>query len=220
MNSYENILILHAVESSTAFLFKFQEEFKTYYLSFNSEKESIANAKLILGNLEPKSLIVYLGHGSSIGLYEPDETHEYKKYFLDGTAGNLFFNEHDVFLLSCKSNEFINRIYMTNYSFGFGNIISSEEELKFHNKNSEIQKKLDKDEISQFNSIYVESSIKIVKSIIDDKLKFHEIPKLFRFYINKEINNILLDKTNLNRVELSRMLFELRNQISLVRNLK
>lgn len=218
MNDYKEILILHAVDNSTLFLKSFEKEFSDYYFSFDSTKESIFTARNLLGNLNPKSLIIFLGHGSSFGLYEPDENHLYEKFFLDVTWGNHFFEEHDILLLSCRSNDYISKVYTPNFSLGFGNIISSVEELKIHNEKNHIKKELSKDEINLFNQIYIEISIKAVKSLINSMISFDNISKYFNFLINQEINKILLDKGYENRVELSRMLFEFRNEIILKKN--
>lgn len=218
MNEYNKILILHAVDSSTIFLNSFEKEFSNYYFPFDSTTESILKAKNLLGDLNPKSLIVYLGHGSSYGLYEPDENHLYQKLFLDSTWGNHFFEEHDIILLSCKSNEYINKIYKSNFSLGFGNIISSKVELDNHNEKNHIKKKLSIDEINIFNQIYIEASIKIVKNLINKKIDFDSIPVYFKFFINQKINKVLLDKDYNNRVELSRILFELRNELTIRKN--
>jgi len=220
MNKYKSVLIIHASDNSTLFLNKFQEEFEDIYSSFTSDEKSISKAKTLIGNLEPKSLIVYLGHGSSYGLYLPDNTFEYKKYFLDATWANYYFDEHDIFLLSCKSSDFIKKIYKPNFSLGFGNIISSKKELDHHNKNSNLKKILNDDEINWFNEIYVECSIKIIKLLIKEKIRFIDVQKYFRFYLNKEINSILLNKKNKNRIELSRLVFEFRNQILIKQNLR
>lgn len=218
MNNYKSILILHALDNSTLFLGKFKEEFGNIYVPFDNNPKSILRAKTLIGDLEAKSLIIFLGHGNSSGLFEPDETYTYEKYFLDSIWSNHFFEEHDIFLLSCKSNDFIKKIYKSNYSIGFGNIISSKTELDYHNNKNEVKKFLNEKEIDLFNNIYVDSSIKVVKELVGNRIHFHDIPKYFRFFINNKINNILLDKEYTNRIELSRMLFEFRNEIYLKRN--
>jgi hypothetical protein len=220
MNNYNSILVLHAVDSSTQFLSKFKEEFSDNYFPFSSEKESVNKAKSRIGDLEPKSLIIYIGHGSSSGLYEPDETHEYKNYFLDATWGNHYLDEHDVFLLSCNSNVFIQKIYKSNFSLGFGNIISSKEELDIHNEKNKVKKTLSKDEIKVFNEIYMKCSIKVIKSLVNEKVRFIDVQKQLRFHINKEINNILLNRQNSNRIEFARILFEFRNELLLNYNIR
>jgi hypothetical protein len=192
MNDYKGILVLHAVDDSTLFLNIFEKQFIDYYFSFDSTEKSISEAKKLLGNLEPKSLIVYLGHGNSSGLYEPDENHLYEKLFLDVVWGNHYFEEHDILLLSCRSNDYISKVYTPNFSLGFGNIISSKEELKIHNEKNEVKKKLSVGELNLFNQIYIEISIKVMKSLINNTMDLIIFPSNLVF--NQEINKILLDK--------------------------
>ncbi len=218
MNNYNKILILHALDKSTAFLSAFGEQFKDLYFSYDSTQDSINKAKDLLSDLEPKSLIIYLGHGSSSGLYEPDDSHEYKKYFLDATWGNFFFEEHDIFLLSCKSNEYIKKIYKANSSVGFGNIISSKFELDHHNKSDAEKILLQQSDIDRFNNIYVNSSIIVIKKLVKNEICFFDVPKYLRFTINSEINQLLLDKKNSNRLHFSRLLFDFRNEFIYKKN--
>lgn len=218
MNDYKGILVLHALDNSTMFLKGFEKEFSEYYFSFDSTEESILKAKNLLGDLDSKSLIVYLGHGSSSGLYVPDENHLYNKFFLDVKWGNHYFEGNDILLLSCKSNDYISKVHTPNFSLGFGNIISSKDELDIHNGKNEIKKYLGVDELNLFNRIYIEISIKVVKNLINGAINFENISKHFRFFINQEINEILLNKNNKNRVELSRLMFEFRNEIILKKN--
>lgn len=220
MNKYDKILILHALDNSTNFLSVFKEEFNDIYFSFNSEQKSIDSAKSLLGDLKPKSLIIYLGHGSSSGLYEPDDSHSYEKYFLDVTWGNHFFDEHDIFLLSCKSNEYIKRIYKANSSIGFGNIISSKFELDHHNESNRVKIPLQQSDIDRFNEIYVNSSIKVIKKLINNEIFFFDAPKYLRFMINTDINQLLLDKNNSNRLHFTKLLFDFRNEFLYKKNPK
>jgi hypothetical protein len=213
MNNYYKILILHALDKSTNFLSVYKDEFKDYYFSFNSEPESINRAKILLGDLEKKSLIIYLGHGNSSGLYEPDESHAYEKYFLDAPWGNHYFDEHDIFLLSCKSNEYIKKIYKANSAVGFGNIISSKFELDHYNESGAVKIPLKKTDIDRFNEIYVNSSIKVIKKLVNNEICFFDVPKYLRFMINFEINQLLLDKQNSDRFHFSRLLFDFRNEL-------
>jgi len=219
MNSYDKILILHALDSSTSFLSTFAQ-FRDLYFSFDSNQISIDKAKELLADLNPKSLIIYLGHGSSSGLYEPNDSHIYEKYFLDATWGNLFFEDHDIFLLSCKSNEYIKKIYKANSSIGFGNIISSKFELDSHNQNNHVKIELTQNDIDKFNEIYVRSSIKVIRKLINNEIFFFDVPKYLRFMINAEINQLLLDKNNSHRHLFSKLLFDFRNEFLFKNNPK
>jgi hypothetical protein len=219
MNNYKRILILHALDDSTSFLSVFGEEFREFYCAFDASKESIIKAKNLLGNLESKSLVIFLGHGSSLGLYEPNCSSTHLKYFLDTSFGNHFFEEHDIFLLSCKSNEYIKKIRTSNFSIGFGNIISSKLELDLHNRNNNFVKlPLTEGDITRFNKIYVDSSLKVVRKILHNEICFFDIPKYLRFLINQEINQTLLDKDDLNRVHKARLLYMFRNEFLFRKN--
>lgn len=220
MNNYDKILILHALDNSTSFLSAFSEEFKDLYFSFNSTQESINQAKELLGSLEPKSLIIYLGHGSSSGLYEPDDSHTYEKYFLDVIWGNHFFGEHDIFLLSCKSNEYIKKIYKSNSSIGFGNIISSVFELNIHNNNNSNKLLLKDEDIIKLNDIYLNSTLKVIRKLINNEIYFFDVPKKLRFIINTAINQLLLNKNSINRLHFTKLLFDFRNELIFKKNPK
>lgn len=211
MHNYKDILILHPIDDSTRFLESFKDSFERNYYGFDSM--SISNAKVKLGDLEPKSLIIFIGHGSTRGLYEPDEQHVYEKFFLDAKWGNHYFEAHDVILLCCRSNEFIRNIHTASSLIGFGNIISSKEELEIHNKLFRKKKKLSEKELDIFNSYFVDSVIKSIKLLEDGKIIFEDVNKYIEFFINKYIVNILKDKCNSNRVELARLLFEFRDEI-------
>lgn len=218
MNNYKNVLILHAFDSSTSFLDVFRKEFGDLYVSFDSDKESINKAKSLLGDLESKSLIIYLGHGSSSGLYEPDDSHTYAKYFLNTTWGNHFFDEHDIFLLSCNSNEYARKIYKCNSSIGFGNIISSRFELDLHNEKKSVKLSLDENDIMMFNNIYINSSFVVIKRLLNDEIYFSDVPKYLRFMVNKEINNFLLNKSDAKRLQMTKLLYEFRNDFMYNKN--
>ena len=218
MHNYKDILILHPVYAYTKFLEPFKDNFEANYYGFNSD--TVQNAKIKLGDLEPKSLIVFIGHGSSRGLYEPDEQHIYEKYFLDVIWGNHYFEDHDVILLCCRSNEFMKKINKASCLIGFGNIISSKRELDIHNEEIKIKKKLSEKEIDFFNSQFVNSVIKTIKLLENGKIVFKDVNKYIAFFINKCIVNVLKDKTNENRIELARLLFEFRDEIKYQNNVE
>ncbi len=212
MRNYNKILILHPLDTSTRFLEVFSHSFKDSYFAFN--KEQMADAKIKLGDLEPPCLIIYIGHGNSSSLYAPDESEQYEDKFLDVTWGNWYFQGNDVLLLSCRSNEYIERLSQKMRLIGFGNIISSPKELEQHNINSRVTKCLCENEIVRFNECYINSVIRSINHLINGDITFSEVAKYIKFYTNKEINRILKNKDNMNRVELARLLFEFRNEIN------
>lgn len=220
MAKYNKILILHSVDHSTMFLKQFEDHFPDIYISFDSSDTSVNTAKEALGNLEDPSLIIYLGHGSSEGLYLPNENFDYSNLFLDINWGNIFFENHDIILLSCRSNELLYRIYKYNSALGFGNILSSPHEVEHHNKYNDNKKILTNYDISIFNKTYVQISIMIVKMILKDEINFDQVHKYYYYLINKEINKILLNEYLENRIEIARLLFELRNEMTFRKHIK
>lgn len=213
MHNYRDILILHPLDGSTKFLSPFQNHFEKYYYAFDSNKESIHAAKAKLGDLESKSLVIFIGHGSSMGLYEPDEQNLYESFFLDPTWGNLYLEDHDVLLLSCRSNEFIRKLHTASSLIGFGNIISSLQELEIHNEKNVVKKKLSEEEIDFFNSCFIDAVIKSLKLLEVGKITFNELMKYVDFNINKNLINVLKNKSNPNRIEFARLLFEFRDEM-------
>ena len=103
---------------------------------------------------------------------------------------------------------------------GFGNIISSKRELDIHNEEIKIKKKLSEKEIDFFNSQFVNSVIKTIKLLENGKIVFKDVNKYIAFFINKCIVNVLKDKTNENRIELARLLFEFRDEIKYQNNVE
>jgi hypothetical protein len=150
----------------------------------------------------------------------PDDRHIYEKYFLDATWGNHFFDQHDIFLLSCKSNEYVKKIYKSSSSIGFGNIISSKFELDYYNESNAEKIPFQQSDINRFNEIYVNASIKVIKKLVIGEIYFFDVPKYLRFIINSDINQFLLDKQNSNRLHFSRLLFNFRNEFLFKKNPK
>ena len=72
---------------------------------------------------------------------------------------------------------------------------------------------IDDKDIEWFNNTYILSIIKSLKHLLKGQIEFSEVAKYIEFYINKEINRILRDKTIINRKERARLLFEFKNDI-------
>ncbi|SFJ22617.1 hypothetical protein SAMN04487893_104181 [Myroides guanonis] len=210
---YHKVLILHSLDESTKFLKPFEDHFPDYYISVDDSDNSVQSVKTILSDLDETSFVIYIGHGSSEGLFLPNENFEYANLFLDAKWSNIYFENHDILLLSCRSNELLERIYKYNSAIGFGNIISSAHEIKQHNERNEIKKTLSNTDIDIFNAAYVKVSISIIKMILNNTINFSQAYKYYYYLINKEINNILMNKKINNRIEIARLLFEFRNEM-------
>ncbi len=216
MSSYKTVRIYHAVDNSTEFLDSLKK-FDKYYFPFNEENYQtfIDDMK----NQDEKSLFIFAGHGYSDGLYRPSNNRdpEVDYRMLDPTHANICFQDHDVLLLSCRSEQFIKKLSGYNSIIGFGNIISSKMELEQANENSDSKIVLDENDIDIFNSSFLEAISSSLDLLIKEKVIFSKLNIWIEYFINKAISRILTDKTILNRKEISKQLFRFRNEMRILR---
>lgn len=207
MTENNNFLIIHSLDNTTKFLLPFQENFPYSYIALeNNDEKSIYDITNKISLQEEDSTIVFLGHGCSTGLYSPESQNK----FINEENGNIIFKCKNILLLSCKSEEFIKKILTTfKQAVGFGNIPSSVDEIYDRGMGNFISS----EDIEIFNNTYVNAIIKSLEILLAGKINFSELPKYIEFYINKEINDILLDKDKKNRRELSKLLFEFKNEM-------
>jgi len=212
-NLYKKIALIHAFDDSTAFLKDFNKLAPDGYIKVGPETESIEAALKIVQGIEPSALIVFLGHGYSSGLYCPDVGAFGKRVMVNDVVGNKLFSNHDVVLLSCNSGEFIKHLNTYRAVIGFGNIISSLEEISSEAEYSGQFRNVEKDDIDYFNRSYVEAIMKSINLLINDKITFKTLPKWIAYFINKQVNYILRLKHKSNRMEVAKLFFEFRDEI-------
>lgn len=214
------LYFIHALDETTSFLNVFNEHFHENFLIILPNKDSVENSIKYLQEIPDDSLVIFLGHGHSNGLYTP-ESKSFEKYtFIDKLNGNDLFSKKKVILLSCRSNEFISKITSVKQIIGFGNILSSTEELIIE---ADLEtgkfRDLSEDDILFFNSSYCSAIINALLKYKKRLYNFNQLPFLVEFHINQKINEILLNKKIHNRIEIARMLFEFRNEmLSLKKN--
>lgn len=213
------LFIFHSLDETTKFLDVFKNHFKDNYYTIETSNESIENSIEFMKQIPENSTLVFLGHGHSSGLYSPETTNFEKKIIIDISLGNEIFNNKNTILLSCNSNQFIRKISKFNSIIGFGNIISSMTEVSIEAEHlTGIYRNVNNNDIDFFNKSYSESIIFALKKIINSEYSFEDFPKIVEFYINKKINKILLNKGIKNRIEISKLLFEFRNEMLLIKN--
>ncbi|MGQ3013461.1 MAG: hypothetical protein ACT6QS_07130 [Flavobacteriales bacterium] len=213
MNSYRNIVLIHALDDSTAFLSDFKELNPNGYIEVGPEEESISGALEQLRTVQPLSLIIFLGHGYSAGLGCLDVSTYERRTMINAEVANDIFSKHDVLLLSCKSGEFIQRLNTYNSVLGFGNILSSLAEVRVEAEYTGRFRDLSAEDIDYFNRTYVRAIMKSLKLLIDNRILFKMVPQRISYFINKEINLLLRQKNKDNRVEIATLLFEFRNEM-------
>lgn len=213
-----DLYFIHALDETTSFLNVFREHFKDNYYIIEPNKKSVEESKEYLQSISEDNLIVFLGHGHSSGLYTPESSDFNKDIFITSDIGNQIFSEKKVILLSCNSNQFINRLNTFRCIIGFGNILSSMNEVRTE---ADIEtgrfRNVSEKDIEHFNNSYCNAIINALKKYANGLYEFDEIPKIIEFYINQSINKVLLDKQIDNRIEIARLLFEFRNEMLLIK---
>lgn len=214
-----NLFIFHSLDETTEFLKVFQEQFQNNYHIIEPSEESIKKNLDLIKFLPEDSNIVFLGHGHSIGFYSPESQNFDKKIIIDTNIGNEIFLNKNILFLSCNSNQYIRKLKGFNKIIGFGNILSSTTEVANEAINfTGVFRNLSKKDIDYFNNCYSFSVITALKKLNLNKIKFNEITTIIEFQINKKINDILLNKSISNRIEISKLLFEFRNEMLLIKN--
>lgn len=164
-----------------------------------------------LSKLSERSLIIFLGHGSSEILKGASFSGYEQENFIDNQQAKYLFSNHDVFLLSCNSSDFLKTFSSYNSSIGFGNILSSMEEVEVERRFRDIN--IDTEDIEIFKFAFVNAVQSVLIILNENKINFSELSIFIRYYINKEINKILLCKENPNRTEIAKLLFEFRDEM-------
>lgn len=208
------LYFIHALDETTSFLGIFQKKFQENFFVIEPNKESVANSIKYLQQIPENSIVVFLGHGYSKGLYTP-ESNIFEKYiFIDKSNGNELFVNKKVILLSCRSSEFISQLNSVERIIGFGNILSSPEELAIEaDLETGRYRNLSEDDINFFNTSYCFAIIDTLSAYKKGMYDFDKLPLLIEFYINQKINEILLNKDKVNRIEIAKLLFEFRNEM-------
>jgi len=209
-----SIHIIHALDKTTEFLSVFRDHFCDNCFVIEPNAESVKKSITFLEQVPEESLIVFLGHGHSTGLYTP-EVNGFEKYtFIDKSNAAELFENKLVILLSCRSSEFIDKINSANQIIGFGNILSSPEELRIEaDLETGRYRDLSKGDLNYFNYSYCYAIINALNNYKKGSYIFKQLPTLVEFYINQKINETLLNKAIHNRVEIARLLFEFRNEM-------
>ena len=210
MMSKYDILIVHALDETTQFLLPFKEEFPEFYWEVKVDSSNIQDTLNKITQKSENSIIVFLGHGHSNGLYAPNNR---DNIIIDKDIANKIFTNKNVLLLSCNSNQFIEKLETYKHIIGFGDILSSMEEVRIRSEFEVNKRDIDDEDIKWFNNIYIQSIIKSLKHLLKGQIEFNEVAKYIEFYINKEINKILRNKTVINRKERARLLFEFKNDM-------
>jgi len=226
-----DILIINPYDASTQFLTNIHIGLKAHFndrlqyfeikLNEGHHQECLDRIK----HLSNDSLIIFMGHGSSIALHgskgdefspnvgweeiaEFPELYFYKESFISKSNIEVFKTKK-VFCLSCNSNkEIANQAFENGVKtfFGFGNIPSSKEEFIIEGETL-----ADDDLVSKMKS---ELSFVITTSLTYCMLKgfsFKKLKNVIEFSINKKIAEYLIENKDYDgRYILANYLFRLK----------
>lgn len=217
-HSYNKIICIHPKDPSTQFLTILGRYFGENYLLIEDNDDAHKSIVDLISSNKSKSLLIFLGHGFSTALYTA-ETKDYpKKVFIDSGNSHIF-EGHDVFILACRSEEFITKIPRRfNSAIGFGNIISSRSEISQEAELTSNFRNLDDSEIAHFNSIYMEAIRKSFELLFKRIIIFHQMSDFISYFLNKNLNSILRSRDIKNRIEVAKLVCEFRNEMRIINN--
>jgi len=217
IKQYKSIICLRPKDETTEFLNPIGELFGRNYHIVDDDDLSHDRVIELIKETEPTSLILFLGHGRSSALYSA-ETSNYKQRDFIKIEHNNLFKDHNVFLLACRSEQFISRLKGYKNIIGFGNIISSRNEIMQEAESTGEFRDLEDSDIRLFNEMYVGAIDNAFRLVLADKIKFNQLYTYISFFINKNINSILRQASNPNKLELASLLFEFRNEMKYLKN--
>src|SRR5690606_29161148 len=120
------------------------------------------------------SLIVFLGHGDSVSLHSgTSELYEQKKFITK--SENYLFEKHNAIFLSCRSDQFISKLTGYRNIIGFGNIISSREEIAQEAEFTGSFRELENSDIENFNQSYVYAIKSTLELLLAGKIRFSQV---------------------------------------------
>jgi|GEM_PF-694345 len=212
ISNYKSIICLRPRDKTTDFLDSIGHLFGESYFVIEDNDYAHISTTSKLETLQQPSLIVFLGHGDSSSLHSASSDRYRQKNFITKEHSYLF-SKHNALLLACRSDQFISKISGYQNIIGFGNIISSREEVAQEAEYTGEFRKIDDKDIEEFNQSYVCAIKNTLELLLSGKVKFSQVAGYISFFINKRINLILKNKSYDNRKEVARLLFEFRNEI-------
>lgn len=209
------IICIYPFDTTTDFLipiYQYLESIDGFIgLRINENGDNVGDCYKILKSCSSNAIIVFLGHGCSRCLYYGD-----KKPLIDKDGFNYFFDKR-IFLLSCRSSEFIElkNTDQVNSYIGFGDLLTDWAEVISEREfDVNAYKEINENIISSFRDIIVQSILDSFIVVINLHQDFQYLYLQIKLRFNKNISRLLKEKSdiNSNRV-LAKLLFEAKNEI-------
>lgn len=209
------IICIYPFDESTNFLmpiYKYLENtdgFKGLRISENGD--NINSCYELIQSCSSNAIIVFLGHGCSHCLYYGN-----KQSLIDKDKFNIFSSKR-IFLLSCRSSDFIEnqKPDQVNSYIGFGDLLTDwTEVLSERESNSFAYKDMSEDIISLFKDFLVRSILESFSNFILFNKDFQYLHLQIKLRFNRKFCGLLRDKNDVksNRIY-ANLLFESKNEI-------
>lgn len=221
-------LIIFPEDQTTDFLIEIIEHLTAYCSQDKFEMLRIApsdkahdDCLAYLSKSDHKT-IIFLGHGGSYYLAGA-RNNEYRKDKFVTTKEKPLFKNKNLFLLACRSAEFLYNIkdISINVCIGFGDLPTEIDEIiGAREQAADSYPGISSLEITKFRTILVEVIKFSLEECFNKGLTFEELYYRIRLRINKKIPEIILEeRTNGNRA-LVNFLYQVKNEIEIEGNKK
>lgn len=211
------VICIYPFDKSTTFLLPIYKVLSSVSkfkgLAFDTTNENCK--KIIYSEIESSTendLIIFLGHGCSLGLYGSPKNGELELIF---DNKNSLLNNKKLLLLSCRSSEFMESLI--SHSIGFGNIptdyqeICEDEIIGCSNFSFSINQTM----IEQYKKSLVQSMCKTIQYINWESFCLNNLYNLIKLFINKEIQAVLENYQISERRFIADMLYDLKTNMRL-----
>jgi hypothetical protein len=213
--TYSHIICIHPEDESTSFLSAIGAIVSEHYHTIPANQDSHAEVIDQIAKFKGKALIIFLGHGSHTSLFGSCNSGSGKSIFLNLDFTRKLFTGHDILLVSCNSADFLNKQSSFNNAIGFGNIISSTDEASREAEYvTGVYRDIDEKDISIFNECFASSIAEAISLLASGTILFSNLFTYLLYFFNKKINKVLLDQRIEKRIEIAKLLFETRSEMT------
>lgn len=208
------IVCIYPVDETTEFLrpiYDALSEFPSFTgFDFINDEKDVEAVLHTINACDTYDYIIFLGHGSSNCLYNVNKTH------LIGNNEFSIFQNKRMFLLACRSSEFISKndnITPKEY-IGFGDMLTDwSEVVTERDAENNAYPGIDEDIILEYRKILTEiisdSLVKAIKMLENNNSLYLRI----KLYFNKKIASLLMQKTYPGYRVLANLLYETKKEM-------
>jgi len=221
------ILLIHCYDHTSAFLEGIMHHLKNKgftafdYVKIDQPPPDPGQLTHLITNQDQGTTIIFLGHGSSYGIYWPLLPGSNPSLFINKSTFDLFSGKNLV-CLSCRSADFIRQ----NFASIPGTAMMGFDDLPTHWEDVWAEREVDHkayrgmtdDVLSNYRDILVKTFSSALYDAITHHLDFSQFYLRLRLYINRQIFRVTNYAISSKPTMLANMLFELKQGIRLFGN--